>query len=77
MQLPYLILKILSVLIDALNKKMSEMALGDILVFLRRIATSKEIRVLMAKQNWVDMLMTITGHTQPGTKCLKRITSLS
>ena len=42
--------------------KANETALGDCLVLLRRVATSKAIQSKMASMKWTKTLLNIAGH---------------
>jgi E3 ubiquitin-protein ligase HERC1 len=44
----------------------AERSLGDFLVFVRRIASSRIIRKLLAGQEWTDTLLTILGQQITG-----------
>ncbi|CAH1796720.1 unnamed protein product [Owenia fusiformis] len=47
--------------ISSINNSATESALGDFIVFLRRVASSKIIQSKMAQRKWTDLLLTITG----------------
>ena len=44
-------------------------ALGDFLVFLRRVASSPKVQVKMTTPRWTELLLTITGcHKDSGKR---------
>ena len=53
--------------------RLSEMALGDLLVFLRRVASSAGVRTALASTKWTSLLISIievskdTGKSTEGT----------
>jgi E3 ubiquitin-protein ligase HERC1 len=55
----------------------AERSLGDFLVFVRRIASSRLLRKLLARQEWTDTLLTILGQQVTGVDTsLPRIQAL-
>ncbi|KAI8478441.1 putative E3 ubiquitin-protein ligase herc1, partial [Branchiostoma belcheri] len=44
--------------------RLAETALGDFLVFLRRVASSRSVQLKMASRPWTNLLLTIAGSAQ-------------
>jgi hypothetical protein len=64
---------------NCINKRelcAAERNLGDFLVFVRRIASSRVLRKLMAGRKWTNTLLTILGQEITGDTSLPRIQAL-
>ncbi|XP_013415684.1 probable E3 ubiquitin-protein ligase HERC1 isoform X1 [Lingula anatina] len=55
------------------NIKVSQSALGDFLVFLRRVALSKSAQVHFASKQWINVLLSIAGQTEEGVPVVSNL----
>ena len=56
------------------SRQLAQVALGDFLVFLHRVASSHSVRTQMATEEWTTILLAISGH-KPGSN-LPRVDNL-